>query len=273
MKKEDLDYYERLARKVRKKLIESAEQCNGEGYWGGYLSCIEILTIIMGKNKSIFDKNLGFSEKDKFYLSKGHSAKAFYTLQYCLGVIDDEIYSSFGQKGSPMSVLGEYCPEYNILHSGGSLGLGLPVAVGVALLAKRRNYDYTVYVLVGDGEFNEGSNWEAVMTAAKYHLDNLCCIIDNNRYQSDGACDDIMPWGDIKRKIEAFGGHAEEVDGHSCADLYETIFLSNCCGKPRFIVANTIKGKGVSFMEGNNAWHHTRLVGKDYDKALSEVIC
>ena len=259
----------KLADDVRYRLIKSAKSYNGEGHWGGYLSCVEILSVLLGGVSNFCKDNEAENSKDYFFLSKGHSAKALYTVQLCLGKINEEVFDTFGRKGSPMSVLGEYCPEYGVMQSGGSLGLGLPLAVGAALLAKRKGYSYTTYVLVGDGELNEGANWEALMTASKYKLNNLCCIIDNNKFQSDGACSDILSWGDLSKKIESFGADVNCVDGHNCREIYQALCKKS--EEPKVIVANTIKGKGVSFMENNNEWHHARLYGEKLKIALEEI--
>jgi transketolase len=128
-------------------------------------------------------------------------------------------------------------------------------------------------VLVGDGEMNEGSNWEALMTASKYGLDNLCCIIDFNKYQADGACEDILPWGDFGAKIRAFGCELYEIDGHSCDALYQAFQARQLSGCPKVILAHTVKGKGIEFMEHDNKWHHTRLRGVELEKAREVVGC
>jgi transketolase len=145
------------------------------------------------------------------------------------------------------------------------------MAVGIALAAKKKNASFITYVLLGDGECNEGSIWEAVMSAGQLHLDNLVAMVDYNKLQSDGAGGQIMDLGDLANKFKAFGWDAYDIDGHNIDDLVDAIEAPKVDGRPRVIVANTIKGKGVSFMENNNEWHHNRLTKANFDLAIAEV--
>ena len=161
-------------------------------------------------------------------------------------------------------------PDKGIEFSSGSLGHGLSLGAGVALAGKKRGHDYTVYVLMGDGECNEGSVWEAAMAAKHYKLSNLIAIIDANDMQSDGARCDIMA-ADYESIWRGFGWDVATVDGHDVSRLYETLQKGTGTDVPRAIIARTVKGKGVSFMENNNEWHHNRLTQAQYDAAVREL--
>jgi len=158
-----------------------------------------------------------------------------------------------------------------IESSNGSLGHGLSMAIGIALAAKKRHLGFKTYVLLGDGECNEGSVWEAVMSAPQLELDNLIAVVDYNKLQSDGDSKKIINFADLASKFKCFGWDTQEVDGHDISALVHVFELKPVTGKPKMIVANTIKGKGISFMENNNEWHHNRLTKVNYDLALSEI--
>ena len=263
---------ELLSRKMRRTLIEIAQYCNsGEGYWGAYMSSVEILSVLYGKIMNLQDHSIPYSQKDKFILSKGHSGLAMYTIMYLCGLISYNDLLSFGQPESSLTLLASMNEKLGVECSGGSLGLGLPLAVGMALLAKRKHYNYRTYTLVGDGEMNEGANWEALLCGAHYNLNNLVLIIDYNHFQSDGACDDIMNISDLHAKLQSFHWKTYSVDGHNCAELQYTLEESKKNNMPTAIIANTIKGKGISFMENNNDWHHAKLIKKDLENAKKEV--
>lgn len=261
-----------LAKEIRRTLIEIAEHCNyGEGYWGGYMSCVEIFSVLYGKVMNIANPFIEYEKRDKFILSKGHSGLVMYVTMYACGMITYDELLSFGKEGSPLTMLASMNEKINIECSGGSLGLGLPLAVGMSLLAQRRGYSYRTYVLVGDGEINEGSNWEALLCGAHYRLNNLVLIVDYNKYQSDGACNEIMNLSDLHSKLNSFNWKTYSVDGHNCQELLYTLENSKNQDSPVAIVANTIKGKGISFMENNNNWHHAKLTKNDLECAKKEM--
>ena len=161
-------------------------------------------------------------------------------------------------------------PQMGIDFSGGSLGMGLSVGIGMAMAGKRKKLDYKTYVLLGDGECNEGANWEGFMSAAKFQLDNLIVIIDNNHMQFDGREEEIMPMGSFKEKLEAFGFVAVDVNGHSIEDLYQA-FLTQHEGKPLAIVASTIKGYGLPSIENKAESHHIMLSEEDYEYMMKDI--
>lgn len=205
--------------------------------------------------------------EDSFILSKGHGALGYYAAMHQVGMITDEQFNSFEINGGEFPGQPSRSPNNKIEYSSGSLGMGLPYALGVALAKKKSSG--TVYVVVGDGELNEGSNWEAAALASRYCLDNLIVIVDNNSLQSDGSCAEIVGQN-LSALWKAFGWQVLECDGHSIDSIQHSISCEHS-KIPLVILAKTIKGKGVSFMENNNAWHHAVLKNEDYLKAVQEV--
>lgn len=259
-----------LSNKARKKMISLAEEIEEDIHWGGAFSSVEILTVLYHSVLNV-KRESAFGNKDKFLLSKGHAAIAAYTLMNLEGLISDTVYNTYRKDGSQLSELMHYDNELGFEMSGGSLGLGVSYGVGLALLAKKKGYKYHTYVEVGDGELDEGNIWEAVMSAAQFHLDNLTVVVDANMLQLDGQTKDIMNLGSIGNKFQSFGFEVYEVDGHNCKELLCAFDSRNCSGSPRVIIAHTIKGKGVSFMENNYLWHDKRLKGDELFSAKKEV--
>ena len=221
------------------------------------LSAVEIyLSVLMNK-----------TSEDSFILSKGHGALGYYASMHQMKIITDEQFNTFEQNGGEFPGQPSRSASNHIEYSSGSLGMGMPYALGVAIAKKQSKQK--VFVVVGDGELNEGSNWEAAALSTKYELDNLVVVVDNNRLQSDGKCIDIVGQN-ISEIWKSFGWHVVSCDGHSIEEISKCI-KCNHDGKPLVIIANTVKGKGVSFMENNNAWHHSVLKNDDYDKAVKEV--
>lgn len=211
---------------------------------------------------------LGFNEKeDSFILSKGHGALGYYAAMHQVGMISDEQFASFESNGGEFPGQPSRSLNNRIEYSSGSLGMGLPYALGVALAKKKLSG--RVFVVVGDGELNEGSNWEAAALASQYKLDNLIVVVDNNRFQSDGICDDIVGQN-LMKLWNAYGWQVQECNGHSVCELKD-VYESNHRDKPLAVLAKTIKGKGVSFMENDNAWHHAVLKEDAYKMALQEI--
>lgn len=204
---------------------------------------------------------------DSFILSKGHGALGYYAAMHQLGMITDEQFASFESNGGEFPGQPSRSIHNKIEYSSGSLGMGLPYALGVALAKKKSNG--RVFVIVGDGELNEGSNWEAAALASKYQLNNLIVIVDNNSLQSDGNCEDIVGQN-LSELWAAYGWKVLSCDGHSISELNNSFSLVHS-KKPLVVLAKTTKGKGVSFMENNNAWHHATLKEEDYQKALQEI--
>lgn len=243
------------------------------------MSCVDILAALyFGGIMRIDVDDPNWTERDLFFLSKGHAAPALYAAFHRLGWVDDDDIASLrtlGAKlqGHPDSNL---CPGVEVCS--GSLGQGLPVAVGTAWALKRKatkesSPERSVYVLVGDGELQEGSNWEALMLGAHHRLDNLTLIVDKNRLELDTAVDSECTLGDLAQKLEAFGWCVFEVDGHDIESLLGTLRSARRVrdARPRAVIAHTVKGRGVSFMEDNVSWHGGAPNAVQTEQALSEL--
>ena len=267
----DISELEAIAHDMRKRAIQLAYSTGKNGaHLGGGLSAIEILAVLYcGVMHHTFPAGLTL-DCDHFVLSKGHATLAYYTALFEAGFFGEEFLNTFEQDGGVLSGQPSRHPEYGIECSSGSLGMGLPFAVGVALALKKKGIDRKVYVLLGDGECNEGSVWEAVMSAYSLGLDNLVAIVDMNGLQSDGSTADVMNMFDMRKAWEGFGWRVDQIDGHDVGQLYGA-FSQGDSGAPRVILAKTVKGKGVSFMENKPEWHHGALSEKQYLQALNEV--
>ena len=240
-------------------------------HFGGGLSIIEITATLFGEVMNYDRDKPEWSERDRFILSKGHGCVGYYTALLEAGFITKEDLLTFEKTGSDL--IGH--PVMNrakaIEFSNGSLGMGLSLGIGVALAAKRRKSDHKVYVVMGDGECNEGSVWEAAMAAPNFKLDNVVAILDRNKFQQTGSNMEIMSVGDLADKWRSFGWKVVEVDGHDVGELYDAFTNEGVSEQPLAIVAHTIKGKGFSFSENNNDWHHHVLSKTQYDAALEEL--
>ncbi|MDR1520103.1 MAG: transketolase [Planctomycetota bacterium] len=243
------------------------------GHPGGSLSAVEILTILYNEILRLDPRNPEKPDRDIFILGKGHGAPILYIILADLGFFPGEELASLRQLGSRLQ--GHPCANKlpGIELSTGPLGLGISAAVGRALAGKLDKTGENVFILLGDGEIQEGIVWEAAMAAGKYRLDNLVAILDHNGVQLDGKVDDIMPLGDVKAKWTAFGWNCLEMDGHNLAEIHERMLqardLKN--GGPVIVIAKTVKGKGVSFMEGNHAWHGKPIGDAEFSAALEEL--
>ena len=260
-----------IARQLRVEVLKMLTLA-GSGHTGGSLSIIEILVTLYFFKLHHDSKNPTWSDRDRFVLSKGHGAPALYAILARLGYFSEAELKKLRKinemlQGHPYNIS---TPGIEI--STGSLGQGLSAANGMALAAKLDKAKWRVYVLMGDGETQEGQIWEAAMTAAHYHLDNLCGIIDANKLQIDGSVCEIMNVEPMKEKWEAFGWQVLEVDGHNLHSL-STAFdqCEKIKGKPCMIIAHTVKGKGVSFMEGKVGYHGVAPTEEELEKALLEL--
>lgn len=226
------------------------------------LSIVEILSVL-------FTGVMRF-DLDEFVLSKGHGGLGYYAALHQAQIISSEQLDSFEEDGGDFPGQPSKKTENGITYSSGTLGLGLSYAAGAALSAKCLKTEKKVFALLGDGELNEGSIWETVMFAAQYNLDNLIAIVDCNDMQSDGFCQDIIKI-DNKSVWKSFGWNVVCCKGHDEAELLKAFTESHVEGRPLVILANTVKGKGVSFMENNVAWHHGALSNAQYEEAIAEV--
>lgn len=268
----EINELKEMSQRMRKLSIDMAYKAGKKGaHLGGGLSAIEILAVLYGEILKVDSKNPCNQERDIFLLGKGHGVLAYYSALYEKGFLSKDDIDSFEQPGS--NFIGH--PVKNIKkgieYSSGSLGMALSVGVGMAISAKHRNSSRNVYVVLGDGECQEGSVWEALFLAAKYKLSNLTIVIDNNRVQSDGFTESISGFSDLGDKLKVFGCEIVEINGHDVEELVNAFNMERS-DKPRAIIANTIKGKGVSFMENDYRWHHSALNEEQYEKAVSEIV-
>ena len=253
---------------IRRRILELAFRAGSNGsHLGGSLSAVEILNTLY---HSGFNFNPADETRDRLILSKGHAALALYCVLESVGIITKEEAETFEQNGTTLFAHAKKNISKGIEFSGGSLSLGISYAVGVALACKSKGINNRIFVLLGDGECDEGLVWEAVMSAVNYHLDNLTFIVDCNGLQSDGYTKDVMDHSPLEKKFEGFGCKVVSVNGHSEKEIAEAYKVkSNDC--PLAIVAHTVKGKGVSFMENLQQWHHGTLSHVQYDQAMEEV--
>jgi transketolase len=263
---------EQMSRRMRKNALDMALAAGASSsHFGSGFSIIEITAILYGVIMRYDRNNPQWSERDRFILSKGHGVLGYYAALAEAGFVPVEDLPTFEKTGSYLVGHPVINREKGIEFSNGSLGMGLSLGIGVALAGRRRNKKCKVYVLIGDGECNEGSIWEAAMAASHFKLDNLVAIIDKNNFQLGGPNSEIMSVGDLAGKWRSFGWDAVEVDGHNVGELYDAFCRANTSEEPVAIVANTIKGKGVSFAENNAAWHHAALSKSQYEIAMLEL--
>ena len=242
------------------------------GHPGGSLSVCEILTTLYYTQMNVDPKNPHWADRDRLVLCKGHAAPMLYRVLAEKGFFPVEEMNTL--RDFETRLQGHPCMKDTpgVDMSTGPLGMGLSTAIGMALAAKLDNSPARVYAVLGDGEINEGTVWEACMSASKYKVDNLCAVLDWNGVQLDGTSDEIMPMGDVKAKFESFGFHCIECDGHDVEALYNAFEEAKTVkGKPTMVLAHTVKGKGVSFMEGKNAWHGKAIGDADFEKAMEEL--
>lgn len=255
MKREKIEYYEEIARRIRIDIIKAVYNA-GSGHPGGSLSAADLITALYFGEMNVDPRNPKMEGRDKFVLSKGHAVPAQYAALGERGYFPVEEMMSLRKLGSPFQGHGNCHKVAGIEMSTGSLGQGVSVAVGMALANRLDRSKGRIYVLLGDGELQEGIVWEACMSAGHYKLDNLCVIVDWNGLQIDGKNDDVMRVAPIADKFRAFGFHTVETDGHDFARIFDAFDeAGGVKGSPSAIIARTVKGKGVSFMEDQAGWH------------------
>jgi len=259
-----------LAKEVRKKSLQMVHLANSS-HIGGALSMTDILAVLYTSVLKYNPENPNWEERDRFILSKGHACVSLYSILALCGFFPLEELEEYGKNGSRLLThVTHYIPGVEV--SAGSLGHGLPIACGIALAAKRKKMDYHTYVLVGDGEMDEGSNWEALLLAAHHKLDNLCLIIDYNKIQSLGNTNDILNLEPFRAKLEAFNWNVVQINGHSHSEILNAFIQARQTkGKPTVIIADTIKGKGVSFMEDKLLWHYRSPNKEQLNNAIKEI--
>lgn len=243
------------------------------GHPGGSLSAADFVTALYFREMNVDPQNPDWEDRDRFVLSKGHVAPIQYSALALLGFVPYETVHTLRQYKSPFQGHpdSKKCPGIDI--STGSLGQGLSCAVGMALSGKLDAKDYRVFAVVGDGECQEGQIWEAAQSAAKYQLDNLVVFVDDNGLQIDGTTEEIMPNHDLEKKFSAFGFETKRIDGHSMEEIVEALDETREArnGKPKCIVCNTVKGKGVSYMENIGDWHGKAPNDEQFNQAIEEL--
>ena len=272
MNEEKIAMLKERAKQLRKTALTMIYEAQS-GHPGGSLSAADMVAALYFSEMHIDPQNPNWADRDRFVLSKGHVCPILYSALGILGYFPESVLHTLRQEGSmlqghPSMVK---CPGIDI--STGSLGQGAACAVGMALAGKRDGKDYRVFTMVGDGEINEGIVWEAMMCANKYRLDNYIMLFDNNGLQLDGTTDQIMPGLDMSKKAADFGFDVYEIDGHDMAQILDTFDKIRAAknGKPKFINAHTVKGKGVDYMENSLDWHGKAPNKEQYESAVEQL--
>lgn len=264
---------ESLSKENRQNILKMVYNAQS-GHIGGALSSADIMTVLFHKCMKTCPKlknDNGYDNRDRFVLSKGHASAIYYSVLSQVGYFPKEDLMGFRILGSKLQ--GHPCPICNGVEiASGSLGQGLSIACGMALGLRLDKNPANVFCLMGDGELQEGSVWEAFMHCAHEKLNNIVAIIDRNRLQIDGCTEDVKSLDNLADKIRAFNWEVVEIDGHNIKEIYEAIEKGKKSDKPFAIVANTIKGKGVSFMENNAGWHGKAPNKEDFERAMKELL-
>lgn len=269
----EIQNIEQVSKKLRKQILMMIHNSQS-GHPGGSLSCIDILNVLFTKSMKHFpecENNPNYKNRDRFILSKGHASAALYTVLSHCGYFKEEDLMTFRLFGSKLQ--GHPCSNKlkGIEISTGSLGQGLSIACGMALGLRLDKIDSKVFVYMGDGELQEGSVWEAAMNASHNNLKNIIAFVDRNKLQIDGSTEKVKSVGNVAAKFEAFGWNTIEINGHNINEIYNAIETAKKADKPTVIVANTVKGKGVSFMENNAGWHGKAPNDEQLKDALKEL--
>lgn len=264
------DYLEKKSLEYRKTVLEIIYN-SGAGHTGGSLSCVDILNVLYNNFLEITPKNFATKNRNRYIQSKGHSVEALYTVLCDQGFFTREELNTLNNFNSHF--IGHPTKKVSgIEHNTGALGHGLSVAVGLAIAQKLNKENFKIYTLLGDGELSEGSVWEACSTAHKYKLDNLVVIVDRNKLQITGKTEDVNPIEPLNEKFLSFGFNVKEIDGNNIEELISALeevpFKTNI---PNVIIANTVKGSGVSFIENQISWHHKVPSKEEFEKANLEL--
>ena len=260
----------KVANEVRKGIVTGVHAAKS-GHPGGSLGAADIMTYLYFEEMNVDPADPRKADRDRFVLSKGHCAPGLYAVLAERGFFPKEDLETLRHIGSHLQGHPNMNDTPGVDMSTGSLGQGISAAVGMAVAAKHWGDDYRTYALLGDGESEEGQVWEAAMFAGNQQLDNLCVIVDHNGLQIDGRNDDVMSLGNICAKFAAFGFDTVTVNGHDIDAVTAALRLPHTTGKPKFICCETVKGKGVSFMENNPGWHGATIKTADYEAAMKEL--
>ena len=271
MKITDIKELENIAKKTRINIIEEVYSATS-GHPGSSLSCVEILTVLYFNQMNISPESPKMEHRDKLVLSKGHASPALYSVLAQRGYFSIDELKDFRKLGSRLQGHPDMKKLPGIDMSSGSLGQGLSSACGMAMANKLKKDNSRVYCIVGDGEIEEGQIWEAAMTASHYQLDNLCVIVDNNNLQIDGKIEEVINPYPIDKKFQSFGFEVLKTDGNNVKELIEAFDKARTIkDKPTVIIARTIKGKGISFMEDKAEWHGKAPSADEYKQAIEEL--
>ena len=270
MKKEELKELQRIATKIRMGIIEGVYNAKS-GHPGGSLSAADIMAYLYFKKMNVNPENPKDEARDRFVLSKGHAAPVLYSTLANRGFFDVELLKTLRKVGSILQGHPDMKKIPGVDMSSGSLGQGISAATGMALSAKHFGNDFKVYALLGDGEIQEGQVWEAAMFAAHKKLNNLTVIVDNNNLQIDGTVAEVNSPYPIVEKFQAFGFETVEIDGNDFIQIEEALSKVGTFDKPYAIIAKTVKGKGVSFMENQVGWHGSAPNEEQYNAAMAEL--
>ena len=270
-KVKSIEELQEVAKKIRLGIIESVYS-GQSGHPGGSLSIADIMTVLYFHEMNINPENPKDENRDRLVLSKGHCAPALYSTLANRGFFDVEELQTLRNIESRLQGHPDMKKIPGVDMTTGSLGQGLSAANGMAMAGKLDNKDYRVYCILGDGEIEEGQIWEAAMAAGKYKLDNLCVIVDNNNLQIDGTIEEVMSSYPIDEKFRSFGFQVINIDGHNIQEIIDAFDVSrNVKEKPTCIIAKTVKGKGVSFMENQVGWHGKAPNEEQYRQAMEEI--
>ena len=261
----------KVANDIRIDVVESIH-CGGSGHPGGSLSIAEMMAVLYFHEMNVDEKNPKWEDRDRFVLSKGHAAPAYYAALAERGYFDKEVLKTLRHIDSILQGHPDMKKVPGVDMSTGSLGQGISAAAGMAHYAKRAGKDFRVYAILGDGEIQEGQVWEAAMSAGHFKLDNLTAFLDNNDLQIDGHVSEEMSIYPVREKFEAFGWNVVEADGHDIEELEAALEQARSCkGRPTLIWCKTVKGKGVSFMENQAVWHGGSINDEQYETAMKEL--
>ncbi len=271
MKVTKIEALEKIANDIRINIIKTVYNA-GSGHPGGSLSCADILTVLYFNQMNINPQDPKAEGRDRFVLSKGHCSPALYSTLARRGYFREEDLKGFRKINSNLQGHPDMNKVPGVDMTTGSLGQGLSAANGMAISSKMDSMGYRVYCLLGDGEIQEGQVWEAAMTSSKYKLDNLCVIVDNNNLQIDGDIKSVKGLNKIEQKFESFGFNVISIDGNNIEQLIDGFDRAKMTkGRPTAIIAKTVKGKGVSFMENNVVWHGMAPKEEEYKLAINEL--
>ena len=260
------------ARNMRKLMLDMGKHAGSHAaHLGGALSIADVMAVLYFGVTNIRDKGMDSPERDRVILSKGHASLGLYSALMEAGIMDEALKETFEDDESALLGHPVQNRKLGIEFTNGSLGMGLSIGLGVAIACKKKGLHNHVFVILGDGECNEGSVWEAFMAAGHYKQDNLTAIIDCNKFQLSGANEDVMSLGNLQDKLKAFGWNTLQVNGHDVEALCSALVPRNDGQAPLAVIMDTVKGKGLSFAENDNGWHHAVVTQKFYEQGLRDL--